>query len=80
MNFKVAALTFSEKSSNTSEWETLSTVENVKKVLQAKRDKEKYCVKWHFQYFAYLQHAKLSINIKIPVTIWQIVYIYVAAT
>ena len=27
--------------------------------------------------FAPLQHVKLPINVKIPVTIWQIVYIYV---
>ena len=30
--------------------------------------------------FASLQHVKLSINVKIPVTIWQIVYIYIIMT
>ena len=29
--------------------------------------------------FAFLKHLNLSISIKIPVTIWQIVYIYTVA-
>ena len=29
--------------------------------------------------FASLQHVKLPINVKLPVTIWQIVYLYMTA-
>ena len=35
--------------------------------------------KYHIHWFSSFKHLKLSISIKIPVSIWQIVYIYMTA-
>ena len=35
--------------------------------------------KYHVYWLSSFKHHKLSISIKIPVTIWQIVYIYMTA-
>ena len=35
--------------------------------------------KYHVQWFSSFKHLKLPISFKIPVTVWQIVYIYMTA-
>ena len=35
--------------------------------------------KYHVHWLSFFEHLKLPISIKIPVIIWQIVYIYMAA-
>ena len=49
-------------------------------VLKLRKPILKYTLnKYHVHKVFYFKHLKLPISIKIPVTIWQIVYIYMTA-